>query len=160
MTPRKPPYADATRNEQIIKLHQAGVTLQAIGNRYGLTRERVRQILAQAGVKRSCHATWLMNQPVNQIVTDFKNGLNGKQISLKMGLSVEAVLRILHEAGFKTPSSIGNPIPEAELIRLYPTMGYTDLAKHFQVDWRRIKALGRSLGLPAKKGGRWFYGRR
>jgi len=33
------------RNQEIIRLRADGWTLQAIGDKYGLTRERIRQIL-------------------------------------------------------------------------------------------------------------------
>lgn len=38
-----------TRNQTILKLRRNGQTLQAIGERYTLSRERVRQILAEQG---------------------------------------------------------------------------------------------------------------
>src|SRR4051812_35587825 len=41
-----------TRNEQIVALRRQGLTLQAIGDRFALTRERVRQISDAHGVKR------------------------------------------------------------------------------------------------------------
>lgn len=41
------------RNERMALMHSQGCTLQAIGNQFGITRERVRQILAKRGVKAS-----------------------------------------------------------------------------------------------------------
>lgn len=38
------------RNAQIIELCRTGLTLQQVGDQYGLTRERVRQIAARAGI--------------------------------------------------------------------------------------------------------------
>ena len=38
------------RDMRIVALYLSGVTLQAIGERYGLTRERVRQIVSRNGV--------------------------------------------------------------------------------------------------------------
>ncbi len=37
-----------TRNQQILELHRSGRTLQDIGDQFGITRERVRQIVRQA----------------------------------------------------------------------------------------------------------------
>ena len=44
------PLANPTRerNERIVELYRSGVTLQEIGDRFGVTRERVRQIVARA----------------------------------------------------------------------------------------------------------------
>lgn len=49
------------RNADILSRFSAGETLQAIGERYGLTRERVRQIIAKAGAKprRQEHAEFM-----------------------------------------------------------------------------------------------------
>lgn len=41
----------AERNAEIVRLYRTGHTLQLIGDRYGITRERVRQILARSGVR-------------------------------------------------------------------------------------------------------------
>lgn len=39
------------RNKEIVKLNKQGWTLQAIGDKYGLTRERIRQILVKSKIK-------------------------------------------------------------------------------------------------------------
>lgn len=43
---------EAERNAEMCALYQRGKTLQEIGDAYGVTRERVRQIVARAGVSR------------------------------------------------------------------------------------------------------------
>src|SRR5438270_1628170 len=50
VAPRMAPLANPTRerNERIVELYRSGVTLQEIGDRFGVTRERVRQIVARA----------------------------------------------------------------------------------------------------------------
>jgi len=35
------------RNDEIVQLRADGLTLQAIGDKYGLSRERIRQILSE-----------------------------------------------------------------------------------------------------------------
>ena len=43
------------RNNEWVALYRSGQTLQCIGNAYGVTRERVRQVLSGLGVKsRAC----------------------------------------------------------------------------------------------------------
>ena len=42
-----------SRQKRMLQLRRAGMTLQAIGDEYGMTRERVRQILKSAEQDRS-----------------------------------------------------------------------------------------------------------
>lgn len=44
------PNANAQRNQKMVHMHAQGCTLQSIGNQFGITRERVRQILFAQGV--------------------------------------------------------------------------------------------------------------
>ena len=46
-----------TRNDEIYELRKSGMTLQAIGNRYGISRERVRQICYKKD-KRTQRCSW------------------------------------------------------------------------------------------------------
>jgi hypothetical protein len=46
-------HRDITREENIRRLFASGKTLQEIGDFYGLTRERIRQILARSGITRT-----------------------------------------------------------------------------------------------------------
>lgn len=41
------------RNERIAQLYQEGLTLETIGQKYGLTRERIRQIIRTQGVSKT-----------------------------------------------------------------------------------------------------------
>ena len=47
---RGAPYPTATRNQEVVERYQLGETLQEIGIRFGVTRERIRQILVAQGV--------------------------------------------------------------------------------------------------------------
>ena len=44
---------DKARVEEMAKLYRAGETLQQIGDKYGMTRERVRQLISFVGLNRS-----------------------------------------------------------------------------------------------------------
>jgi transposase-like protein len=50
--PARAAATEAGRNEEIAARYLAGATLQTIGDEFGLTRERVRQVLARQGVTR------------------------------------------------------------------------------------------------------------
>ena len=79
---RYAPPVTAERNARIVELHRAGETLQAIGERYGIGGERVRQIVRQAdgggprrpGAKRR------------------SNGAKGERVRLRIGNLAKAVL--------------------------------------------------------------------
>jgi len=47
---RPGPTADAARNKEILTLRSQGVSLQRIGDQFGLSRQRVHQIVAAHGV--------------------------------------------------------------------------------------------------------------
>jgi hypothetical protein len=49
-TPSRRDSVRSNRDREIIRLREQGLTLREIGNRYGLTRERIRQITTEAGV--------------------------------------------------------------------------------------------------------------
>ena len=42
-------HVNAARDQEIVALHRSGLTLQELGDRFGLSRERVRQIVRRAG---------------------------------------------------------------------------------------------------------------
>lgn len=68
----------ATRNDEILELQRAGLTLQEIGDHFGITRERVRQIVqrAEGGVPRKRAAS----------------GPNVEKVRLRIGNLAKAVL--------------------------------------------------------------------
>lgn len=59
------PTRDTSRDARMIEMFRTGRTLQEIGNEYGITRERVRQILARYGITRldgGIHAQAIANE--------------------------------------------------------------------------------------------------
>lgn len=55
------------RNARIVRRYQDGETMEAIGGDYGITRERVRQILERAGVPRRQPKDWLSGRRVEYV---------------------------------------------------------------------------------------------
>jgi hypothetical protein len=75
------------RNEKMKAMRDSGMTLQSIGDRYGISRERVRQLTADftAEEDRVLRAAWRTREPRNTI-------------ALKLGRdpsSIKARVRIL-----------------------------------------------------------------
>lgn len=55
---RPPGFADKQRTAEIIKMREGKSTYQEIGARFGISKERVRQILHKAGRSDLCHRKW------------------------------------------------------------------------------------------------------
>jgi len=66
---------NTTRNEEAATRYMAGATLEEIGRELGVTRERVRQILAKQGVKRRSGASAYANG-VSRVVAEFGPAIN------------------------------------------------------------------------------------
>lgn len=50
------------RNKEIARLYQSGLQMQAVGARFGITKERVRQILTRMGVPRRSAAEYARSE--------------------------------------------------------------------------------------------------
>lgn len=96
------------RDEFIAKLYRSGLTLQAIASRYGLTRERVRQILRRDGVPsmglkdRGGRARQRpMSEAELRAVTLYASGKYPTEVAAATGLSVQEVSLAIRLAGLK-----------------------------------------------------------
>ena len=77
-----------TRNEEVATRYMAGATMAEIGKDIGVTRERVRQILDQQGVKRRSRSSAHQNT-VSKIVAANKDVING---SFNKEMNIKAVV--------------------------------------------------------------------
>jgi DNA-binding CsgD family transcriptional regulator len=78
-----------SRNSEVILLGRKGLTYQAIGDRYGITRERVRQILNQAGVTEERKAE--KERRDAELIALCEEGLTYQAIADKCGLTQDQV---------------------------------------------------------------------
>lgn len=101
------------RNEEIIRLYvKERLTLREVGGRFGLSRERVRQILERAGVPRRKHSsgrakpvpTDMWERKAEVIHLYLENGLSLKQTGERFGRSHVAVINLLKAAGIRRRS--------------------------------------------------------
>lgn len=99
----------AERDRIISKLYLSGTTLQAIGERYGLTREGVRQVLKRRGVPlaklrdrggRSKRYRPLSDDEL-QVVAMYIGGKFPAEIAKETGISPKAVSIIVRRAGLR-----------------------------------------------------------
>lgn len=73
------------RNRQIVEAHRAGETLRAIGDRHGLSQERVRQIVLRADGPRRSSRRRSGKKSVKKVV-------GGEHVRLRIGNLAKAVL--------------------------------------------------------------------
>lgn len=124
------PSAAKGRDAIIAERYLAGETLQAIGDDYGITRERVRQILRNTGVPSLGHRKEHCKQAVPLTDTDrraaklYADGLPSGKVAELTGLTQSQVLRAVRMTGGKA-APVGQPrAPDdadvtAEVARLY-----------------------------------------
>ena len=85
------------RNQRIRQMCKAGETYQAIGDKYGITRERVRQVLERSGI-RSVFVT--MNEAArknqNVIAQAFLSGIRISTLAIAHDVSESFLRKLLH----------------------------------------------------------------
>lgn len=101
---RLPPAPLNDRNLQIELLYRSGKTLEKIGNEFGVSRERIRQILRKCGVESfgkrfdpetACAAA--LRKP--EVLALAKAGLSATDIAQSIGDSIQNVHRIVKKEG-------------------------------------------------------------
>lgn len=98
---------DPKRAEKMAKLYREGATLADIGKQFGLTRERVRQILRKHGVESlgrrdTENSPRPLTREQKAIAKDYENGLPPHEMFEKYpGLTATRMWGILRKAGVK-----------------------------------------------------------
>lgn len=109
----------AERNREIVRLFRADKTLESIGEKYGITRERVRQIVKRAGEKTRREQAKSIRA---NIVDCAANNVSVAEISTSMAIKKDAVYRTLRSAGVRAnrevPGYLSDDIvARADLVR-------------------------------------------
>jgi transposase len=115
------PSIYAERNRQIAAAYQAGETMQQIADREGISRERVRKILAGMGIAgrkpwdSGGHRRKRQQRAERQarVVEAYKQGASIGQLAASEGVQVQIIRRYLKEAGIHLPPR-GNPYHDPE----------------------------------------------
>lgn len=114
---------DSNRAEEMSKLYEDGETLQQIGERYSLSRERVRQILRSAGIeslgrREKSGSDSALTATERKIAKAYDNGQKPSEIMKAHGITYVAFRSILKRAGVATkPKGFFNRRPGYEKIR-------------------------------------------
>jgi len=83
--------ADPRRCKAMRKLVAKNWTLQAIGDQYGISRERVRQIVGNVGYERRSTAQKKLRESLGQVLKLWANGENFSAISLETKVPLHAI---------------------------------------------------------------------
>jgi hypothetical protein len=148
------PLEQSARNAEIMRLFEAGETLQAIGDRLGLTRERVRQIAARKGGKsRKKAITETVATRRFAIRAAVETGLTRKEAAEKYGVTYERAYNATSDMGRVT--SLEDEIKKAKFIAaVHAGRSFREAAKRVGElpEWGWFAA--KRLGLEARHG-RW-----
>jgi len=95
--PAPPPHLKE-RDGEIARLYaERDLTLREIGERFGLTRERVRQIAGRAGLAPAAGVKRKRNQEIIRLYVE--EGLAASGVGARLGMTKSAVFRVLERAG-------------------------------------------------------------
>lgn len=104
---------------------EEGLTLQEIGNKYGLTRQRVQQILRSAGVESlgrrpddSLPVSRKLNKEEREIAALYEKGVRPAEIMEQHDITYSALQTILRRGNIATkPKGFFNRRPDYERVR-------------------------------------------
>lgn len=91
-----------SRDEKICVLYAWGVSLEEIGKRVKLSRERVRQIVREAGVTRGRQVNRKKRADYREVYAEYLTGKSFDELAEKYGYkSGESLRGVLYVAGYR-----------------------------------------------------------
>lgn len=157
------PVARANRDAEFVAAFNAGETLESIGKRYGVTRERVRQIVKrdtgrtgtqryrERNIDRSALALrlWGEGKSLGQIAAGIDVDVSTARALLKSLAKSKA--EIYARARMDNPRWSERAAMWAELIAMRTAgASYADLMRHFQISHNTVRAALLSANLVRK----------
>ena len=164
--PRRPrgngPGAPSARHFQIAAVYQSGKTLEATGKIFGITRERVRQVLVKVGVpsRRVARFSSALGDRVARL---YQRGQTIEAAAAAVGVSAFTARNMLVERGIerRTGASGANLRPlirkrHEAMVRLYQRgKTFKEVANAFQTSTTSVQRVLNRLGIERRgRGGR------
>lgn len=91
---------DLKREAKMLKMAEAGVTYQAIGDSFGISRQRVHEILTRAGYDSRAEQLEAKYQRAVQQVIDAEGAISVRQAARESGISTSAITSRLIQKGY------------------------------------------------------------
>lgn len=152
-----------TRNQELIQAYQTGMTMAELGAKFGITRQRVSQIMKKHGVyvapsRRGRKPT---NPELTQKYVAEAVKLGSKKKAAEVfGVSPDAIGRALRKSGVKL--SVGKFSDEkvrADIIRRYESgERLREIAESYGTRAQHVNTLLRKWGVEAKRAALWKRG--
>lgn len=137
------------RNETIVRRYLNGENPADIGRSYGITHQRVHQIIGQAEVDRRIPDFYLhihLGDEIEEALT--REGATLKQAADECGVSVSTVQRVKRNRGLRSGHEQAKRAREKEIVRLYTEekMKQVDIAERLGVWQSTVSATLRQNG--------------
>ncbi len=151
------------RDQEVIAMYQTGATMAEIGQKFGITRQRVSQIFKRFGVvvppaRRG-------RRPVDEATTQkyvaeaVKLG-SKSQAALSFGVSPDTIARALRRAGVKiSKGKFTDDNVKADIIKRYHAgERLREIAESYGTRAQHVNSLLRKWGVEAKRAALWKKG--
>lgn len=137
--------ANPERVEKMIEMRGRGCTLNEIGTSFGITRERVRQLLTKAGIDTTDEARPLKPKELAAVEDYARNGESLWTVALRHDLKPYTLKSLVMKAGYKV-----RPSPRFGRISAETKSRAKQAAKLYK-DGLGVNDIAERLGYPARK---------
>lgn len=148
------------RDKEMIELHAAGKTMSEIGEQYGITRQRVCQILQRYGVKvdPSRRGRKPVAKEVSEAYVAEAVALGNKiKAAEKFGVSPDTIGRALRRAGVSLRSTkfTTDQVKSDIIARYHKGERLSAIAQSYDTRAQHVNSLLRKWGVEAKRAALW-----
>ena len=153
----------STRNQELIQAYQAGMTMAQLGEKFGITRQRVSQIFKKHGIyvapSRRGRKPTDPETTKKYVAEAVKLGSKTKAAEL-FGVSPDTIGRALRKSGIKL--SVGKFSDEkvkADIIRRYESgERLREIGESYGTRAQHVNTLLRKWGVEARRAALWKRG--
>lgn len=144
------PRSKALPVEEIVLLYKSGMSMDAIGRRFGVSDTTVWARLKAAGVQRRLHGR--RDFPIEHVISLYKSGVSPVAIGHRFGASAGTVQRRLKEAGVLRRQ--WRHLPVRSIISLYKSgLSMVAIGKRFGVSNWTVESRLTRAGVPLRPNG-------